>query len=257
MGGRPSKTLIPSDMKNNGTKRALLVGCNYPNTKAELSGCANDVENWKELLTNYFGFDEADIKILVDTGEGYARPTGKNIKKELIRIVRTSKPGDIVFFQFSGHGVQVPADPDGDYEEDGMDEALCPTDLNLIIDDDLRDILSQLDESSLAPALRCHYDSFLWAEVKFTMVSDCCHSGGMLDHQEIVIAGEHGTETSRRFKVRDRGISVDEVLAESDVLKNTKEKKNRSIDLDTMAGMMQEQNPDTKPENLQNIRQAP
>ena len=89
------------------------------------------------------------------------------------------------------------------------------------------------------------------------MVSDCCHSGGMLDHQEIVIAGEHGTATSRRMKVRDRGISVDEVLAESDVLKNAKEKKNRSIDLDTMAGMMQEQKPDIKPANPQNIRQAP
>ena len=153
MGGGHSKTHVPSHAKNNGTKRALLVGCNYPNTKAELSGCANDVQNWKELLTSHFGFDEANIKILVDTGEGYARPTGKNIKKELIRIVRMSKPGDIVFFQFSGHGVQVPADPDGDYEEDGMDEALCPTDLNLIIDDDLRDILSHLNERSFTCAL--------------------------------------------------------------------------------------------------------
>lgn len=137
--------ILHSKQNKRAVKRALLVGCNYPGTKAELAGCANDVQNWRELLTQHFGFQDANIKILVDEGDEYEQPTGKNIKRELSHIVKESRPGDVVFFQFSGHGVQVPADEDGDFEEDGLDEALCPTDLNLIIDDDLRDILSELD----------------------------------------------------------------------------------------------------------------
>lgn len=40
------------------TKRALLIGCNYPGTDAALKGCVNDVLNMKEVLINYKGFDE-------------------------------------------------------------------------------------------------------------------------------------------------------------------------------------------------------
>lgn len=218
MGGRHSKR------NNKATKRALLVGCNYPNTKAQLSGCTNDVNNWKDLLTSCFGFEEENIKILVDDGEGgYESPTGKNIKRELKRMVEESRAGDIVFFQFSGHGVQVPADEDGDYEPDGLDEALCPTDLNLIIDDDLRDILSNLD-----------------SRVKFTMVSDCCHSGGMLDHQEIVISGGSEADVTRRRSMKERGISVDEVMEDMKPIQDSKAQKNRAIDLETMASMLSE-----------------
>lgn len=168
-------------------KRALLVGCNYPKTRAELSGCVNDVEAWSELLIDCFGFSKENITILADDGDkGHGRPTGKNIKDHLTQIVQDSRAGDIVFFEFSGHGVQVPADEGGDYEEDGLDEALCPTDLNLIVDDDLRAILSALNPG-----------------VKFTMVSDCCHSGGMLDHEEIIIeGGKDQTHSHHGHKVR-------------------------------------------------------
>lgn len=62
-------------------------------------------------------------------------------------------------------------DKDGG-EADNLDEAICPTDMNLICDDDLRTILAPLSNA-----------------VKFTMVSDCCHSGSMLDHPEQQIAG--------------------------------------------------------------------
>ena len=55
-------------------------------------------------------------------------------------------------------------------EKDGKDEAICPTDMNLICDDDLRLIFKPLPEGTI-----------------FTMISDCCHSGGMLDHTEVQI----------------------------------------------------------------------
>lgn len=93
----------------NGTKRGLLCGCNYMGTRAELLGCVNDVHNWNGLLKDCFGFLEKEVTVLVDHGsEGkYEKPTGKAIKDNLKRLVKVSKPGDMVFFQFSGHGVQV------------------------------------------------------------------------------------------------------------------------------------------------------
>ena len=63
-------------------------------------------------------------------------------------------------------------DKDGG-EEDKKDEAIVPTDLNIITDDDLRAIFEKIPEG-----------------VKFTMVSDCCHSGSMLDHPEQQISGD-------------------------------------------------------------------
>ena len=69
------------------------------------------------------------------------------------------------------HRVQI-ADKDGG-EADNKDEAICPTDMNLICDDDLHAILSPMPNT-----------------VHFTMISDCCHSGGMLDHPVQQISGD-------------------------------------------------------------------
>ena len=58
-------------------------------------------------------------------------------------------------------------------EADNMDEAICPTDMNLICDDDLHAIFAPLPPT-----------------VYFTMISDCCHSGSMLDHPVQQISGD-------------------------------------------------------------------
>ena len=159
-------------------KRALLVGCNYPGTKAELRGCVNDVFNMKALYEECF--DVHDFTILVDTDENYLQPTGRQIKDSLRELVEKTKPGDVLVMHFSGHGTQVPSDdPD---EEDMKDEALVPTDMNLLLDDDLRDIVKQLPEDTY-----------------FTFVSDCCHSGGLLDHREIQITGPKDKKAVPQF----------------------------------------------------------
>ena len=86
------------------------------------------------------------------------------LQTELNRLVSLTAPGDVLFFHFSGHGTQIPTD---DSEEtDGLDEAIVPTDMNLILDDDLRVITCKISPGA-----------------RFTMLSDCCHSGTMLDHK--------------------------------------------------------------------------
>mmetsp|Transcript_24437 Transcript_24437/g.43497 ORF Transcript_24437/g.43497 Transcript_24437/m.43497 type:complete len:398 (-) Transcript_24437:140-1333(-) len=152
------------------TKRALLVGCNYPGTQAALNGCVNDVSRMREMLITTFGFPESNIVVLIDTDSSYTQPTGGNVKRALSTLVAECKPGDVAVFHFSGHGTQVPSPTAR--ESDGKDEAICPSDLNVIVDDDLRRILVNLPEG-----------------VKFTMVADCCHSGTLLDHTAVQIEG--------------------------------------------------------------------
>ena len=48
-------------------KRALLVGCNYPGTRAELRGCVNDVWMMHKVLVEVKGFDPASIRVMIDT----------------------------------------------------------------------------------------------------------------------------------------------------------------------------------------------
>jgi hypothetical protein len=58
-------------------KRAVLIGCNYPGTKAELKGCINDVKKTYRCLVDRYGFSEDDITVLIDTDDSYTQPTGR------------------------------------------------------------------------------------------------------------------------------------------------------------------------------------
>ncbi|KAK4753099.1 hypothetical protein SAY87_021897 [Trapa incisa] len=69
-------------------KKAVLIGCNYPGTKAELKGCINDVKRMYRCLTERYGFSDEDITVLIDADESYVQPTGKNI----CRAPRRSHP---------------------------------------------------------------------------------------------------------------------------------------------------------------------
>lgn len=144
--------------------RALLVGINYPGSDHQLRGCVNDVLAMKELIVNNFGFtNSADVRLLLDNDA-----TTVNIKNHLEWLVGGSSAGDVLFFHFSGHGSQLPDNNDSDYEVDGLDEIICPVDLdwrqNVIRDDDLKRIFDKV------PAGVC-----------LTVILDCCNSGGALD----------------------------------------------------------------------------
>ncbi|KAG2618400.1 hypothetical protein PVAP13_3NG079558 [Panicum virgatum] len=146
-----------------GQKRAVLVGINYPGTDGELKGCLNDVARMRRCLVDRFGFDEGGIRVLADADPSTPPPTGANIRRELERLVAGPRAGDTLFFHYSGHGLQLPAET-GDDDDTGYDECIVPCDLNLIKDQDFTELVAKVPDGCL-----------------FTMVSDSCHSGGLID----------------------------------------------------------------------------
>jgi len=145
--------------KNNiKNKKALLVGINYINTPYELHGCIDDTNRMRDLLSTH-GFK--DFKILTDlTG---TKPTKVNILNELKNLIMNAKTGDVLFFYFSGHGSYT-YDKNRD-ETDGRDEMIITSDLQGVLDDDLKYILQK----------------HLSREVTIIGLFDSCHSGTMLD----------------------------------------------------------------------------
>lgn len=137
-----------------GRKRALCVGIDtYPT--APLHGCVADANRWGAEL-NALGFEVALL-----TNEEATR--GRMVEA-LERLVRSSAAGDVIVFQYAGHGTTV-SDVSGDEDAGNNrdDEALCPHDFDegaLIIDDDVADIFAALPDG-----------------VNLTCFFDCCHSG--------------------------------------------------------------------------------
>jgi hypothetical protein len=139
--------------------RALLVGLNaYPDPRNALRGCLNDVRQLHGTLKEHFGFGfPGDTRILTD-----ARATTGAIRDGLAWLVGGAAAGDVLVFHYSGHGSQVP-DRDGDEAADGLDEIICPYDLDWddpFSDDDLHAIVKDIP-----------------AGVNLTVVLDCCHAG--------------------------------------------------------------------------------
>ncbi|KAL1559923.1 Metacaspase-4 [Salvia divinorum] len=154
-------------------KRAVLIGCNYPGTKAELKGCINDVRRMYSCLVDRYGFSEDDITVLIDTDDSYKQPTGHNIRAALSHLVDSASPGDFLLVHYSGHGTRLPAET-GEEDDTGYDECIVPTDMNLITDDDFRDLVDKVPGGC-----------------QITIVSDSCHSGGLIDEAKEQIGESH------------------------------------------------------------------
>lgn len=157
-----SSNTISSSFPTKEKVHMLSVGINYSGDY-KLFGCHNDVESLKKFL--YEPKEKGEYSCLMDT-EGVSEdqsPTFENICREIEKIYSKVKPGDTVFFTFSGHGGQV-KDSNGD-ESDSSDE--CIFDVNLFrIKDDL---LSQVLVEKLPNG------------VCLVAILDCCHSGTGLD----------------------------------------------------------------------------
>ncbi|KAK9133842.1 hypothetical protein Scep_013370 [Stephania cephalantha] len=212
------------------TKRAVLVGCNYPGTKAELKGCINDVNRTYKSLTGRYGFSPDDITVLIDTDDSYTQPTGKNIRRALSDLIRSAEPGDVLFFHYSGHGTRLPAET-GEDDDTGYDECIVPCDMNLITDDDFREFVDQVPEGC-----------------RITIISDSCHSGGLIDE-----AKEQIGESTKREEEEEEGEGEGEHhhrrhhgrREEDDAVEETEDErrrgiKNRSLPLSTLIEILKQ-----------------
>lgn len=135
-------------------KKALCIGINnYPGTHMDLQGCVNDANDWAGELAAR-GFKVA--KLLDD------QATKAAMVKAMGDLIGKAAKGDTLVITFSGHGTYQP-DTDGD-EADGLDEALCPYDLQTkgeaLTDDEIRDLFLTRK-----------------AGVRIVLLSDSCHSG--------------------------------------------------------------------------------
>ncbi len=139
-------------------KSALLIGINYVGTPYELSGCIEDSNNMKALLTSH-GFTQ--FTMLNDTTS--TKPTKAAILAAFKSLVTSASAGDIVLFHFSGHGSYT-FDKSGD-ETDGRDEMIISSDLQGVLDDDFKAILSANMKEG----------------VTLVGLFDSCHSGTMFD----------------------------------------------------------------------------
>ncbi|KAL4308323.1 hypothetical protein GQ457_01G048480 [Hibiscus cannabinus] len=179
---------------------AVLVGCNYPKTQYELHGCINDVVAMRDVLVNRFGFETRNIELLMDApveGEGSSPavlPTGANIKAALSKMVSQAEAGDVLFFHYSGHGTRIPSlKPAHIFRQD---EAIVPSDFNLITDMDFRQLVNRLPEGA-----------------SFTILSDSCHSGGLIDKEKEQIGpSAYKTTPLIPYKPKTKSIPFESIL---------------------------------------------
>ncbi|KAJ3071658.1 hypothetical protein HDU98_004979 [Podochytrium sp. JEL0797] len=166
---QPAATAQGSSFQPSGRKKALLVGINYTGSKHALNGCINDANNIKQMLVQQYGYpaDQQSMVVLVDDASNpQYRPTTKNMLGAFHWLVGGARPGDQLFFSYSGHGSQI-KDPDGD-REDGMDDTICPVDF---------ETSGMIDSDMLHKALV----TAMPQGCRLTVVMDCCHSGTMME----------------------------------------------------------------------------
>lgn len=174
-----------------GQKRALCVGINeYPQSIDRLQGAVPDSALWAATLANA-GFT---VSTLSD-----AAATREQLMGSLFQLVTSASKGDILVFQYAGHGTYAP-DHNGDEgaENDRHDEALCPVDFRagqLVLDDDLGQLWDLLPE-----------------DVSLTIFFDSCYSGGgnrnADDGTGSIRRGAELKDTDkRRFRIA-RGVSA-------------------------------------------------
>lgn len=197
-----------SPPSSKGTKRALLIGINYEGQQNCLSGCHNDVKNIQQYLERVHDFQESDMLVLMDDGMHHA-PTRKNILEAFDRLVTYSRPGDVVFVHYSGHGSQIPVNGKsigiifGKVElrsfrfgsqhvlvlnKGGNEDTIIPVDFVVNGQIAASDILNKLVKP-------------MRAGVNAGVLMDCCHSGTVLDLPYMFQAGDEAMVKNKGFDI--------------------------------------------------------
>ncbi len=149
----------------------LPGGGYYPS----LGGCVRDVEHVEAYLKQRLKLPDTQILKLSastsPTGQppepADQLPTYENMVAKFKTLKAMAQPGDYVYIHYSGHGGRTKTIYPQFKGQDGIDEALVPTDIHNTNAHYLRDV-------EMAYLLQAMVDQGL----KITIVLDSCHSGG-------------------------------------------------------------------------------
>jgi len=155
---RNVQNFVPANIRVNNNKYAIIIGINYTGTPNELYGCINDANSIKEFINNK-GYK--NINVMTDLT--VIKANKNNILDAFTRLLQQSLSGDIIFLFYSGHGTYT-LDKNGD-ETTGYDQLIVPCDLNMIVDDELKNIIQ----------------TNLKKDVTLFAMFDSCFSGSVLD----------------------------------------------------------------------------
>ncbi len=161
----------------------MLIGvdCYMPNELPggyyykSLGGCVRDINHMEEFLLNKLGMTKESIFELSATNTGKDHPseprdqwpTYENMVSGFKKVTDMAQSGDMVYIHYSGHGGRATTVFPGLKGNEGLDEALVPTDIGNSEARYLRDI-------EIAHLLKTMVDKGLIV----TIVLDSCHSGG-------------------------------------------------------------------------------
>ena len=147
----------------------LPNGSHYPNLK----GCVRDINHVENYLLQTLKIpQEHIIKLTASDPDTLSQPptqlpTYENIVTQFQNLTEKAQTGDQIYIHYSGHGGRAPTNYPQLKGENGIDEALVPTDIGNSTARYLRDI-------ELAKLLERMVDK----QLVVTVVLDSCHSGG-------------------------------------------------------------------------------
>jgi len=166
---------------------ALLIGIN-DYKKYPLKGCRNDVEAMCHFLKQHCdqSKDELDVKCLLDN-----QASRKNTIETFRKHFGTLRKGDQAFFYFSGHGFRMAA-PKAFWDESRSSRIM---ESYVLHDSRLPGGHDLLDKE---------FVYLMWKvtqglDILFTVVADCCYSGGMNKNLESSIRGEDEGNEERHW----------------------------------------------------------
>lgn len=120
----------------------------------DLAGPVNDVKRYKDLLVNKYGVKPDNVRLVLDRDANE-----KGFVDGMKWVLNAAKPGDQIFFFYSGHGSQINASD----EPDGKEEVLCLADGKVVPGDLFNQIAGAMSTRG----------------VNMTLAFDSCFSGGM------------------------------------------------------------------------------
>lgn len=158
---------------------AVLIGIDdYRSTVyGPLRGAVNDVEALRTLLHDEWGAPQQAVRTLIaprnseEAPRDEDLPTYANMTNAIRQLGERAEPEDQVLIYFSGHGARFPTRIPDRRDEDGLDKALVPVDI-----DGAEKPGAPLRDLELAHLI----EGLAERELLVTLVLDCCHSGGSL-----------------------------------------------------------------------------